>query len=91
MREMIAQRMSPAAVRELLEGCPTDPGPIAFGLVGWISVEGHQYCSICCGRLQKRGLILRHLGCSIPVWNRKLDCEACGKHFNADGTEKKAG
>lgn len=80
--------MSPTVVKELLQHSPVEPGPIADGLVGWVTKDGHRYCSICVGRLAGRGILSRAVGLSIPVWNKELRCDACGFEYNADRTRK---
>lgn len=80
--------MKPDTLKEILAGAPAEPGTIAEGLIGWDSRDGFCYCSVCVGRALRRGFTGQHLQLSIPVWNRPLKCDACGKSYDARGIAK---
>jgi hypothetical protein len=80
--------MKPDTFKQILDGAPDEPGTIAEGLVGWNTRDGFCYCSVCVGRALRRGMTGQSIELSIPVWNRGLKCDACGKTYNADGTAK---
>lgn len=74
-------RMTPEQARQWLEHAPADPGKIADGLRGWITIDEHFYCAVCTGRLLKRGCANWTIGAS-PVWDPEAPpgpCAACGK------------
>jgi len=78
--------MTNQKLKEILEHCPPDPGPIAVHLAGhWITldgVDGWFICSKCAGRLSRRGCALP--AGAIPVWDDRAEpygvcagCESC--------------
>ncbi len=53
-----------------LEGAPTDPGPIAENLIGWIG-EGLAVCARCSGRVMARGM-----GNAFVGWTSVFEADA---------------
>jgi len=91
---MSAQDFTPDNVKQWLEHAPKEPGPMAGDLRGF-EIGAHFYCTVCCGRLSGRGILLPRE--SVPVWKNwpapqaaqpdkmviafsaNMTCKACGK------------
>lgn len=65
--------------RGWLEHSPTDPGPMAPDLLGWLDPSGCFICAHCAGRIMARGCSL-DTG-SVPVYAARppSPCDLCGK------------
>ena len=54
-------------LRLTIEHAPAEPGPIADGLLGWLTTAGVYVCAFCAGRIFARGCNLPDS--SRPIWS----------------------
>jgi hypothetical protein len=58
-------------LEEMLKGAPSDPGPVAPGLLGWVTAsEDIAVCGHCAGRIMARGF-----GTAFKGWTARFGPE----------------